>query len=800
MIKNYIKVAFRNLFKNRVYATINIVGLALGLMVSILVFLYVQDETSYEKHISDYERIYRTGIVADLMGQKIDAPISPSPMANSLRTEFTEIEMATRSRPIRQEILLRHEQNRIYIELGARADSCFFKIFDYEFIYGDPNTALTENNGIVISEETAQKFFGNENPMGKILNYDDRRDMIVRGVYKKPLGKGHFEYDFVIAENGIRNVWMSNNFFTYFKLREGHDSEVFLQTMTDRYMNYIAPEVEAFLKMTVEEFFAQNNSFAYDLQAIKDIHLHSHRDWEIKQNGNVIYIYIFVGIAFLVILIAGINFMNLATARSAKRAKEVGIRKVTGATRGVLITQFLTEAIIQSFIALFLSFVILELFLPGFNNIMDTDLKLLNDHFGKTLGFSLIIMIVYGLFSGSYPAFFLSGFQPVRVLKGDMTKTKSGAFLRKSLVVVQFTASIILIIGMSIILKQINFMHNKNLGFNGEQVLVVPIQTDKVAHNFESYKNIFLKNSNVQSVSRSTYLPGDTPNQNMYSIEGDVETIPLWNLEVDYDFQNTLKLEIAEGRYFSREKDSDSTICFIVNETAVESFNIENPIGCRMSVITGPGQKVWGNIVGVVKDFHIEGFNQPIKPMVLTVNPNLWYASIRISSENMPETIDYIEQKWNEIEPSHPFRYRFLDEKFGALFKQQVNFGKMFLYLTILAIIIAAMGLYGLTSYTAEQKTKELGIRKVLGASVTQLMTMLTKDFIKLVLLANIFAWPIAFLLAKEWLKRFSYQIEMPLLPYVLATLAAVVIAVLTVSYQAYQASSSDPVEALKYE
>jgi putative ABC transport system permease protein len=799
MFKNYLKVAFRSLNKNRVYALINILGLALGLAVTILVFLFVTDEIGYEKHWNGYDRIYRTGIKGNLMGQKMDAPVSPSPMANSFRTEFTDVEMATRIQTVRQEILMRYEQKKVYIRNAVRADSSFFKVFNYEFIHGDPNTALNEENALVLTEESARKLFGDKNAMGEIVNYDNRQDYIVKGIVKEPQGHAHFQFNMFLSQNEIQNIWMSNNWYTYVKLREGANFNSFQDEMKTNFLKKIEPDVENFLKITVEEFFKQGNTFEYQLQPIKDIHLTSHKDWEIKQNGNIIYIYVFIGIALLVILIAGINFMNLSTARSGKRAKEVGVRKVTGASRKMLIVQFLTESLVQSFLALFIAYILVELFLPGFNNIMETNLDLFNENLSRTILFSLLVTLFYGLFAGSYPAFFLSAFQPVAVLKGDLTKTKGGALLRKALVVIQFTASTILIIGMIIIFKQISYLHNKDIGFSGEQVIVVPIQTDQMTENFRNYKDIFLKNSKVQSVTRASYFPGDAPNQNMYVLEGNEEQLPLWNLEVDYDYFKTLDIELKEGRLFNRELESDSIPYFILNETAVRNLNIENAIGRRIGANWGEEIR-YGNIVGIVKDFHIEGFNQPIRPMVLTVSNWVWFASFKIAPEDMNATIDFIETEWNKLEPSHPFRYTFLDQKFGALLRQQENFGTMFLFLTILAIIISAMGLYGLASYTAEQRTKEIGIRKVLGASVGQIMNMLTKDFMKLVFIANIFAWPITYLLAKNWLSNFSYQIDMPVLPFILATLLALIIALLTVSTQAYQAANSDPVDSLKYE
>ena len=462
MFKNYLKVAFRSLNKNRAYAVINILGLALGLTVTILVFLFIKDETSYDKHWDGYERIYRMGINVNMMGQKMEGPASPGPMAQAYRTEFTNVETATRINTRMNESLMRSGETNMYIKNTVFADSTFFKVFDYEFVHGDPSKALVEENAIVLNEETAHKLFGDKNAIGEIVNFDNSKDYIVRGVVKDPEGKSHFQFNMFIAQNEFENIWISNNCMTYLKLKEGIHPESFREEMMVKFMKKIAPEVEQYLKITVEDFLNQSdNNFEYILQPVEDIHLHSHSSYEIQQNGNITYVYVFLGIALLVILIAGINFMNLSTARSGKRAKEVGVRKVTGASRKMLVVQFLIESVIQSILALFLAFILVELFLPGFNLVMETNLNLMKDHLGQTIAFSLLVTILYGLFAGSYPAFFLSGFQPVAVLKGDFTKTKGGALLRKILVITQFTASTILIIGMIIIFKQISFFASK---------------------------------------------------------------------------------------------------------------------------------------------------------------------------------------------------------------------------------------------------------------------------------------------------------------------------------------------------
>ncbi|MDT0554078.1 ABC transporter permease [Urechidicola vernalis] len=802
MLRNYIKVAFRTLNKNRVYAFINILGLALGLTITILVFLFIKDETSYDKHWDGHDRLYRTNILANVMGQHMDEATSPSPMAQTLRNEFTEVETATRIRSRSQEIMVSHNETKIYIKDEVLADSLFFTVFNYSFLHGNPKDALNEPNAIVLNEETALKLFGDTNAMDKIIRYDDRRDLIVKGIVKAPIGHTHLDFNMFIASNNVQNSWVSNNsYHTYFKLRTGVNPQEFEAVMNEKFMGKIKPEIEHFLKITIDEFIAQDNSYEYRIQPVKDIHLYSHKGHEISQNGNIMYIYVFIGIALLVILIAGINFMNLSTARSGKRAKEVGVRKVSGASRKMLIGQFLTESIIQSLLALFIALILVELFIPGFNNTMETEINLFNEHLDQTLIFSLVITLIYGLFAGSYPAFFLSSFQPVSVLKGDFTKTKGGALLRKGLVIFQFTASAILIVGMIIIFNQISFLQNKDIGFTGEQVIVVPLQTDKMTADFRNHKSIFLKNSNVLSVTRASGFPSDGVNNSVFLMEGSQEQFSFLFTQVDYDFFKTLDIELIQGRLFDREKESDSISYFILNETAVKTYNIEDPLNKRIGeFINSQGDLKYGNVIGVVKDFHLQGFNQPIKPMLMRVENNVWHAAFKISSSEMQSTISYLEKEWNKLEPSHPFTYQFLDEKFGALLKQQENFGTMFLFLTILAIIISSMGLYGLSSFTAEQRTKEIGIRKVLGSSVGGIMNMLTKDFLKLVLIANVLSWPIIYLLAKNWLNNFSYQIEMPILPYVFATLLSMIIALITVSSQAYIAANSDPVNALKYE
>ncbi len=799
MLLNYLKVAIRSLNKNRAYSAINILGLALGLCVSIIVFLFVKDELSYDTHYDNYQNIYRISLTGEMNGKPLSSASSCNPMAHTLRTEVAEVESATRIRPVRQELMLKHGEKKVYIEHCMTVDSTYFKVFDQKFISGDPNIALKEDNSIVLTANTAQRIFGDKPAMGEIVRYDDRRDLIVRGIVEEPIGKSHFKANFFVVYNGVDNSWISNNFYTYVKTKPDVDPTQFHSKISDLFYSYLGPVLEESIGETLEQFMAKGG-YNYDLEPLTDIHLHSDKQWDIAPQGDIMYVYVFIAIAILVLLIAGINYMNLSTARSAKRAKEVGIRKVSGATKGMLISQFMIESILISFIAMFFAFILAELFLPIFNRVLETDLQLLNHHFLQTFLFTLGLTLFYGLFSGSYPALFLSNFKPITVLNGDMTKTKGGALFRKVLVVGQFAASIILITSMIAIYMQMSFLHNKDIGFEKEQVLVVPIQTDAVTENFRNLKQEFLKLPNVDHISRSSYLPGDLSHQTIFRKKGSDENLMFWFMGVDFDFIETLNLELVAGRAFQKELDNDSLPSYIINETAAKSYGFDEPVGKIITPAHNLTDLRYGKIVGVVKDFHFEGFSQAIKPMVLFNNNDLWFASIKIKPENASQTIAEIEDTWNRMEPSHPFTYTFLDDKFGALLKQQDNFGRMFLYLTILAILISCMGLYGLASYTAEQRTKEIGIRKVLGASIPKLMTMLTKDFIKLVLIANLFAWPITFMLIRNWLSDFSYQIDMPYMAFIAAAVGAIIIAIITVSYQAYQAANSDPINALKYE
>lgn len=812
MFKNYFKVAMRNLLRNKTYSLINILGLAIGIACCVLIVLFVTDELSYDRFHTKADRIYRTALDAEMMGQKVQAPISPNPLAKAMREELPEVETSSRINPYRAEALVSwKEKDKKFYEkqTWAWVDSTFSDIFDFELIEGDAKAALSQPNQVTISESAAAKYFGADNPIGKVLNLDNDRDYLVVALMKDMPSNSHFRYDFLASmvslhDQGSKN-WLSSNVYTYVLLKEEATKEQLEGKFPTFYQDKMSPQLKEMARMSFDEFLAAGNRFEAYLQPITDIHLGGNLDWELQANSDRKFIYIFSIIAFLVLLIASINFMNLATARSAKRAKEVGVRKVVGAPRSALIGQFLGEALLQSLIAMFLAVVFIELVLPYFNNIVGKEISLFS---GKSFLFYVFlgsIFIIVGLFAGSYPAFYLSGFRPAAVLKGTLVKGSGGVKFRKALVVTQFAISVALIIGVLFVSQQLSYLQNADLGFEKEQLVMIEVNKRETIQQMETVKAEILKHTDIVSMTASSFLPSDgDPNQTMFSVtkEGTEQHYPLWNMEADFDFIETMGLEIVAGRAFDRNLATDSITAYILNESAVKGFGWENAVGKEISELdSNPEDITVGKVIGVVKDFHTEGFTKQIKPMIISVNPRFTYnVAIRVSPNNMAESLAHIEETWKSFEPEYPFHYDFLDQKFAALYSAEERLNEVFFYFTLLAIFIACLGLFGLASYTAEQRTKEIGIRKVLGASISNITLLLTKEFILLVLISNIIAWPIAYFMMQKWLETFAYPTDITIWTFALASVLGLVIAVLTVSFQAIKAAVGNPVRALRYE
>ncbi len=808
MLKNYHKIALRNLLKYKAYSFLNIAGLAIGLVCCALIMLYVRDELSYDRFHQNAERIYRVILDAGIGGTFVRTATTPAPMAATLVQEFPEVATAARFWQ-NQRVLISYEDKRFYEEFNW-TDSTVFTMLSFPLVQGDPKTALAQPNTLVISEALAQKYFGSENPMGKVLRYDNRVDYKVTGVMKNIPSQSHFRFDvlgsMLSQPEASSPRWVSNSFYTYIMLQPGVAPEQLAAKFPALIKKYVAPQIQQALGKSFDEAIAAGAKWEYELQALPDIYLHSNTQHEIGVTSDAKYAYMLTAIAVFVLLIACINFMNLATARSANRAKEVGMRKVLGSFRGQLIKQFLSESVLLALLALLIALAGIDLLLPAFNHLAGKALALsIRTNVPFFLGL-LGVTLGAGLLAGMYPALVLSGFQPIAVLKGSLRAGAKSPRLRSALVVAQFAISIVLLIGTGVVFQQLDYMRNKRLGFNQEQVVVLPIETRGAQQRFDSFRQELLANPNVIAVAASDVVPGRFEGDDAFRPEGAAQEVayPLERLRVSHDFLSTLELEVATGRGFSRDFVTDTSQAVMINETAARRMGMtpEDAVGKRLFEIGAtPEESIARTIIGVVKDFHFESMHREIKPVVIFMQADrLWRVSVRIRPENIPATVAFLQEKWQAFEPGYPWRYFFLDEDFGRLYQNEEKQAKIFGNFTILAIVIACLGLFGLASFIAEQRTKEIGVRKVLGASVQGIVLLLSKDFTKLVGIAFLLAAPLAYLAMRQWLQDFAYRTDLHPIIFILAGLLALLIAWLTVSYQAIKAALTNPVEALRYE
>ena len=801
MLKSYLKTTLRSIKKHLGYSLINIMGLAIGMACCILILLFVFDELSYDKFHENHDRIYRVtrqwfnedGVISLHLGQ-VAPPIGPL-----LENDFPEIVHAVRIIGAGGLLVGRNanffEEPRFFF-----AEEDFFNIFTYEMIAGDPATALRDPMTVVITQEMAEKYFGSENPLGQSITVKAdpiKVDMMVSGVIKTMPHNSHFHadilgsfktYEAVAGEEELRS-WGSNNYGTYFLLKENYD------------ISLLKNQLDPFIDRHMSQGMSERTKL--QLQKLTDIHLHSHLDSEIEANSDITYVYIFSIIAFFVLLIACINFINLATARSSGRAKEVGLRKVVGAQRSQLIRQFLGESILTAVISLLIAIVMVILILPKFNQFVGRILS-----FNLVSNLSLVFLlflfaISVGILSGIYPALFLSAFKPVRILKGKLDSGKKGFSFRTVLVVFQFTISIVLIICVSVVSSQLSYMQTRNLGFDKEHVVVLP-SSPAIVKNLDSFKSRLLLNPGILSISAAKRVPSgrllDSSGARVLSGKTSQPiTFRIALLRVDHDYIPTFKMEMVAGRNFSREIQTDSNQAFILNETAIRRIGWKIPEEAIEQGFGYGGRK--GQIVGVVKDFHFESLHQEISPIVMLLSStSLNQISIRINSQNIPQTMAFLQDIWSEMRPEYPFSYYFIDENFDQLYRSEENLSRIFSYFAFLSIFIGCLGLFGLASYTAERRTKEIAVRKVLGASSGGLVVLLSKEFSKWVLLANVIAWPIGYFVMSRWLQDFAYRSGIAIGAFFLAGGLAWTIAFLTVSYQTIKASLADPVSALKYE
>lgn len=804
MIYNYIKVSIRNLLSQKGYLFINITGLAVGIASALLIMLYVVDEFSYDKFHANAKNIYRINLDAKIQGQEMLGGISCTPVAPTMVSSYPDATNYCRLFTFGGEPILRFEDKSFVENKVIFVDSTFFQVFDgFKLLKGDINNILNKKNQMVLTEATAKKYFGNQDPVGKIIQFgQNRENWEVVGIVKNPKTNSHIKFEilcsFVTSPLSQNTFWIGNNVYSYILVKEGVNPKDLDTKLAELTKTHAGPQFEQFIQVSMDDFDKGGNRYGYFTQPILDIHLNSNMQYEIEPGGNITMVYVFLLIAVFIIIIAAINFMNLATARSAKRAREVGMRKVFGSTKGRLIGQFLTESIILSTISLLISILFVFLALPSFNNIANKSLDISSLPLIITLGSLIGIVLIVGIIAGSYPAFFLASFEPIKVIKGKLSGGAKNSILRGILVVIQFTITIGLITATLIVNKQINFIRKKDLGYSVENRIYInrgyAIPHDRRVAFLDELRKI----PNVEMVSGTTGIPGTiTPNTAVLPQgAASTETNVISFYYTDYDFVPTMNLEILEGRNFSRELASDS-LAIIINESAVKALNLKDSVLDRI-LLLNVNQPL--KVVGVVKDFNFESLHKSISPMALIYAPVSNFIVIKLGIANHQNTIKMIEEKWKEFLPDQTFDYMYFDQHLDNLYGSEKRARALFSGFSILAIIIASLGLLGLASYSAEQRTREIGIRKVIGASIPALMRLLVREINILFIISTIVAWPITWFLMSSWLEDFAYRISLSPVQFILASVIAYLIAILTVSYQAINTARKNPAITLKYE
>ncbi len=789
MFANYLKIALRNLNKSKGYSFINIAGLAVGMSACILILLWVHDELGYDrfhKNADNLSLVFIEDDQYDLLWDNTSIPVAPA-----LEQDFPEVINSAR---ISSVVSLIVRKDKRFRERGAFVDPSFLSMFTFPFVKGEPETAFDDPFSIVITEEVSQKYFGHENPLGKVLRIDNEDDYRVAGVLHNVPRNSTIQFDFLlpmqrfIQQDRDPGNWGRFQLNTYVQLLE----------------NTTPADVEQKLASLADQHLPQEN-IALRLQPLARIHLFGLAG----EGGRVKYIYIFSLVAIFILVIACINFMNLTTARSGNRVKEVGLRKVVGANKSDITRQFLCESVLLSLLSCVLAIALVFLLLPAFNSLSGKQISVDLFTNGQLILALIGLSLLTGILSGSYPAFFLASFRPVKMLRGTFlfspqNKGVDKTWFRKILVVTQFSLSILLIICTAVVSSQLEFMRTKELGYNKEEILWLRMRGN-LKQQYNSFKAELLQNPNVLSVTATSELPTNIAKSNSgFDWEGRTaeEDLAMNRVLVDHDFVTTLNMEMVQGRSFSKKITTDASEGYILNETAITAMALESPVGKRFSFNARDGLRE-GTIVGVVRDFHFQSLRNGMKPLTIYMAPdecNYICVRLRSDSPDLPGTIKFIEDKMHAVVPDLPFEYHFLDEAFDSMYRAEQQLGKIFSYATFLAILIVCLGLLGLSAFMAEQRTKEIGIRKVVGASILNIVRLLTKEFVILVSLANIIAWPIAYYAMTDWLSSFAYRQRIGIETFVLAATLALVLAFVTVGFQATRAAFANPVDSLKYE
>jgi len=802
MFKNYLLVAIRNISRQKFYAFLNVMGLTVGIASCLFITLYVKDEISYDRMHPDADRIYRVNLDAKLAAQEIAVAVSCPPMAATLIHEVPEVESAVRVAS-NGRVVIKYEDKAFTQDRVFSADSNFFTFFNFPLLEGNPKSALKERNTLVLTEGVARKIFGSENALGKLLAVgSDTATYVVTGVAKDLPGNVHFKFDVILtgeSSPAFRDpIWMNNYLATYLKIHKGLSHQTVKSKIDDLTIKYIGPEVERFMGMSLDQFKQQGSRFGYTLIPLTDIHLHSNYQAEIEPQGNIQYVYLFSVIAIFILVIACINFMNLATARSAGRAKEVGLRKTLGSLSRHLVTQFLAESFVFSLLAATLALGLVYSLLPFFNTLAGKELFFESLVSNDLLILLFGIVVLVGLMAGSYPAFYLTSFKVTEVLKGKVREGMKGGAVRSGLVVFQFGVSIFLIIATAVIFQQMQYVQNKNLGLDRDNVLVLT-NTQNLQSAAEPLKEAILTQSSVVAASYTNSVPAlNTEGASPFRIEGSEEDHLVVRYFTDYDQLETMGYSLQEGRFFSRDFPADST-AIVINEALMNELGWKEAVGKELFGFNRGGRVPY-KIVGVVKDFHFESLRNNVRPTAMFLNTDAAsFLTIRFVN-NPRETVSAIENLWRQYAGNEPFEYSFLDQDFDALFRSEQRLGNLFTTFTVLAIFIAALGLIGLAAFTAEKRTKELGIRKVLGASEISLVNLLSKEFTKLVVIALAFSIFPAWYFTSQWLQGFAFRISLSIWVFIGAGAVALVVALLCVVFQALRTARINPAKSLRYE
>ena len=806
MFKNYFIIAFRNLLKYKLHSIVNILGLSVGIAISILTLILVQDEMSYDKYNEDWQRIYRVNRTSEIDGTLMDGAVTPIALGGAMLEEIPQVEKVVR--------LLKGSHKRVSygdIHLSAEefyyADDSYFSVFTIPLIKGDPESVLRDDFTIVLTEKTAARYFDDEDPIGKTLTLDNGWKFRITGICKDVPQTSHYHFDYLASLNGIlkdyeKEKWLAEILCTYILAIDDESVKTIESHFPGMVENYVLKDLNTYLGENAKSF-TDDDKYGFYLQPLSEIHLNSKAEGEFEAGTDKVYIYVFTIIALLILIIACINFMNLATAKSAARSKEVALRKVVGATRRQIILQFLSESVIFSFVALFLSFVVLEMLLRPFNTFTGKDLDIFYLDKLYMLPLFLSGAFLIGIISGSYPAFYLSSFKVLSILRGRRFEGMYSTRLRGFLVLSQFSVSIILFISSMIIHQQVRFFRDSNLGFNRNNIVVVQ-RAYALQDRSEEFKKVLLKHPGINSASVSVSLPGRKFEQFPFRIDsmGSSRLVYFRPTEADFDFLSTMQMHVVSGEFYKRY-DSSCYNSILINETAAREMGFKDPVGMKVFGIGIMGTEIEYTIQGVVKDYHFESLRHEIEPLAIGLmhkKAHPQYLSVRISGEEMDETLAYIEMAWKKFVIDEPFDYYFLDSYLNALYDEEETTAHIFTIFSLLAVFIAVLGLFGMASHTAEQKTREIGIRKVMGASMPNITMMLSTQFTKWVIWANLIAFPVVYLGMKLWLGKFSYHINIEAWLFLLAAVLALAIALITVIHQAMRSAGANPVEALQYE